>query len=101
MTYAELYPLSEAMKYQVILYTTEQGCVDDKYHIAMMFLDQLREKSFKNESIRTVFYCWLSKGGTNWLKNALKHTTYDENIITHFNAMALLDSVRCRNYINL
>jgi len=94
MNYSDYYTSIKKIQKQLTEYVLRRNEVDGIYHTAKIFLQELNEKANQNLECFNASKEWVFKGGTLNLKKALEFTSFEENNLAHFNAFALLDSVR-------
>ena len=97
VSYTDFYPLMQQFKRMLNTYVFEMDQVNNAYHVACRFIDEINLRSYTDLNTREDMYKWLLKGGTLFLMQLLiTNTCYDDNDICHFNAMTLLDTVNCK-----
>jgi len=62
----------------------------------LRLFNEMEIRASQNKHYLQLFVKWLTSGSTLALKEALAGVSYDENNLTHFNAMALLDTVAAK-----
>lgn len=97
VSYTDFYPLMQQFKRMLNTYVFEMDQVNDAYHVARRFIEEVNMRAYTDLKTMEKMYNWLLKGGTLLLVQLLiTNTCYDDNDICHFNAMTLLDTVNCK-----
>ena len=91
--YKTYHKLSEKFKIQLGKYSIENDCVNEQYYIALKFLSEMEQKAYVNDYYLQIAGKWFNGAMTLELKEALRHTSYEDDNIIHFNAMSLMDAV--------
>ena len=93
MDYKTYHKFSQKFKVRLEKYSIENNCVNDHFYTALKLLSEMSEKAHKNNDYLQIAGKWFNGGMTLELKEALSHTSYDDDNLTHFNAMSLMDCV--------
>ena len=97
VSYTDFYPLMQQLKRMLNTYVFEMDQVNDVYHVACRFIEEVNLRAYTDLKTREKMYNWILKGGTLLLMQLLTtNTCYDDDDIRHFNAMTLLDTVNCK-----
>ena len=91
--YKTYHKLSEKFKVSLEKYAIENDCVNDQYYTALKLLSEMNQKAYLNDYYLQIAGKWFNGGMTIELKEALSHTSYENDNIIHFNAMSLMDAV--------
>lgn len=93
MDYKEVYTKAKAFKEKLNSYVVKNGQMGDSYHIADRWITDILEKSFYVDCVLTDLNSYLVNPHTLTLKQLLSHVNYNDNKLSHFNAMCLIDTV--------
>ena len=91
--YKTYHKLSEKFKVSLGKYAIENDCVNEQYYTALKLLSEMGQKAYLNDDYLQIAGKWFNGGMTLELKEALSHTSYEDDNIIHFNAMSLMDAV--------
>jgi hypothetical protein len=94
MTYKEYYKLNNKFITALKLYVVDRNTETDEYYTAVNLLTEMSEKAYIDKGFCSIAGKWLDGGSTLELKEALRYTSYNENIL-YSNAMCLMDAVSC------
>jgi len=100
ITRKKLHKLNQMFRKYLDVYVLDRQCVDGQYQRAKILMEQLVEKSHRDEEARQKYCFWLENGKTLKLKDLLYgYTDYDGTNLNDFNAFATLDSVSAQRNI--
>lgn len=91
--YKTYYKLSKKFKVRLKKYAIENDCVDGQFYTALKLLSEMNQKAYLNHDYLQIAGKWFKRGSTLQLKEALSHTSYEDDDIIHSNAMELMDTV--------
>ena len=91
--YKAYHKLSEKFKFDLGKYAIENDCLNEQYYTAFKLLSEMDQKAYLNDDYLKIAFRWFNGGTTLELKEALSHTSYEDDNIIHFNAMSLIDAV--------
>lgn len=73
-------------------YVIEKQQANKAYALSKIFFSQLSSKAFASSEFCDLAVTLLRKKSSLSLKELLRFTTYNESILSHFNAFSLIDT---------
>jgi hypothetical protein len=93
MTMTEFYSEYSPFNYKLNKYCEVNNVSQDAKAQANIFLDEISIRAFKSHSFRRMVYNYVKNPSTIELKNILSKVGYENDLLLHFNAFTLIDTI--------